>query len=110
MTGSFPLGLGRECVCVRCVGGVSVCASYCVTGDEFKEPPQDIVAVDGYFVRLCGGAVRPSKSRSASQPEASPISAALPLPTPAHNVSIVPMLFFWGSGRDLNIIKAEVGL
>lgn len=87
-----------------------VCASNCVTGDEFKAPPRDIVAVDGHFVPRCGGAIRRSKPRPSSQPEASPVSAALPLPTPAHNVSIVPMLFFWGSGRDLNIIKAEVGL
>lgn len=36
--------------------------------------------------------------------------SAAPPPHPAHNVSIVPMLFFWGSGRDLNIIKAEAGL
>lgn len=94
-------------VCVRCV---SVCASNCVTGDEFKVPLRDIVAVDGHFVCLCGGAARPSKSQSASQPKESPVSVALPLPTPAHNVSIVPMLFFWGSGRDFSIIKAEVGL
>lgn len=49
---------GGECesVCVM------VCASNSVTGDEFKVPPQDIVAVDGHFVRLRGGAIRHSKS------------------------------------------------
>lgn len=94
-----------ECVC-ECE---SVCASNCVTGDEFKVPPRDIVAVDGRFVCLCGGAVALQAPISIPT-QASPVSAALPLPTPAHNVSIVPMLFFWGSGGDLNIIKAEVGL